>query len=124
MAKNGPKIGPTSQAESFASLDGRGLIARHCRAFERDAIATLGGEAAVSPMQRRFIRSLARQDARCEQLLRRAAASPGSISLELERRWNWHENAIRRGLKQLGLDARAAQAPTLDEYLAGKERAA
>ncbi len=110
------RLGPNSQAESFKSLDGRGIVARRMKAIRGDLVEALGGEGALSPQQAILIEGLALRVIRCRMLTAQMLGGNG-LSAEAERRLNWHLASIRRDLVALGLEKRAAQQPRLAEVL-------
>ena len=120
--KSHPKIGPTSQLETFRKLDGRGVVARRMRAIRDDLGEALGGEDVLSPQQRIIIDIVAVRMTRC-QMPTAAMLSDDGLSAEAERRLNWHLASLRRDLQALGLEKRGKAPPSLAEVL-GQGRAA
>ena len=117
MTKTRPVIGPRSQAESFRSLDGRGVIARRMKATAAELAEALGGKAGLSPQQRIIIDIVSTRIVRC-QMLTSAMLGGEGLSDEGERHLNWHLGSIRRDLQALGLDRRGERAPSLEQHLA------
>ena len=120
--KSHPKIGPTSQLETFRKLDGRGVVARRMKAIRDDLGEALGGDDVLSPQQRLLIDVVTVRVIRC-QMLTAAMLSNDGLSAEAERRLNWHLASIRRDLQALGLEKRAKTPPRLAELL-GQGKAA
>ncbi len=58
-AKPHSRLGPNSQAESFKSLDGRGIVARRMKAIRHELAEALGGADALSPQQKILIDTIA-----------------------------------------------------------------
>ncbi len=117
-----PRVGPNSQAESFKSLDGRGIVARRMKAIRHELAEALGGADALSPQQKILIDCIAVRAIRTKMLTAQMLGGDG-LSAEAERRLNWHLASIRRDLVALGLEKRAAQQPRLAEIL-GQGKAA
>ena len=117
MANNRHLLGPNSQAESFKSLDGRGIVARRMKAIRDDLADGLGGWDTLSPQRRIIIDIVAVRMVRC-QMLTAAMLGDAGLSTEAERRLNWHLASIRRDLKVLGLEKSPPPGPTLPEHIA------
>ena len=114
MAANSYKVGPNSQAESFRSLDGRGIVARRMKEIQAELAEALGGRDQLSPQQRIIIDGLSVRIIRSRMLTAEALGGDG-LSDEGERRLNWHLGSIRRDLLALGLDRRGDRVPSLAE---------
>ena len=108
------RLGPHSQAQSFKSLDGRGIVARRMKAIAADLADGLGGWGTLSPQQRIIIDIVAVRMVRC-QMLTAAMLGGDDLCTEAERRLNWHLASIRRDLAVLGLEKRGPRQPTLAE---------
>ncbi len=117
--KSHPKIGPTSQLETFRKLDGRGVVARRMKAIRHELAEALGGADALSPQQKILIDTIAVRVIRTKMLTAAMLGGDG-LSAEAERRLNWHLASLRRDLVALGLEKRATQSPSLKEYTAAK----
>ena len=117
MANNHHLLGPHSQAESFKSLDGRGIVARKMRAIRDDLGEALGGWGTLSPQKKILINIISVRVIRC-QMLTTAMLGGNGLSAEGERCLNWHMGSVRRDLAVLGLDRRAAPGPSLQEHVA------
>ncbi len=117
--KSHPKIGPTSQLETFRKLDGRGVVARRMKAIRDDLGEALGGDDVLSPQQRLLIDVVTVRVIRC-QMLTAAMLSNDGLSAEAERRLNWHLASIRRDLQALGLEKRGKAPPSLKEYTSAR----
>ena len=112
-------IGPRSQAKTFRTVDGRGVISRKLRKIESDFSDALGGWQSLTPQKRQLIRDTAQIVVRREMVWHRMVENPDAVSGEAERRWLWLANTVRRNLQVLGLERKAEAPPTLDEYLRG-----
>ncbi|MGE3651557.1 MAG: hypothetical protein AB7G10_24720 [Reyranellaceae bacterium] len=101
-AKIASKIGPASQARSFATADGRTRIGKRLRATEVALAKQLGGERTLSAVTKALVRIAAvkmlRIDLLSDEVLR------GVASPEDERRLCWYSNSLQRDFKALGLD--------------------
>ncbi len=117
--KSHPKIGPTSQLETFRKLDGRGVVARRMKAIRHELAEALGGADALSPQQKILIDTIAVRVIRTKMLTAAMLGGDG-LSAEAERRLNWHLASLRRDLVALGLEKRATHSPSLKEYTAAK----
>lgn len=117
MANNHHLLGPHSQAKSFKSLDGRGIIARRMKAIRDDLADSLGGWDALSPQKKILIDAITVRSIRC-QMLTVAMLGVDGLSAEGERCLNWHANALTRDLKTLGLERHDPPGPSLPEHLA------
>ena len=120
MSKIQPKIGPHSQRHVLMKLDGRGKVARRMRAIRDELVAAVGGPDAISPQQRMLIDGIARRSIRCDMIWQQMLVDPAGVSAEAERRFNWHDNALQRGLKELGLERSSPPTPNLKDYIGGQ----
>ena len=116
MANNHHLLGPCSQAKSFKSLDGRGVVARRMKVIRDELGEALGGEDVLSPQQRIIIDIVAVRVIRC-QMLTAAMLGDDGLSTEAERRLNWHLASIRRDLAALGLEKQTPPGLSLAETL-------
>ena len=115
------------KALGVRAIDGRTSLAKELEAEQRELIAALGGTSEISPQQKRIIEILAQKRLRRwpvaqwallnrERLLNRRKMSMIPIALQLVQ---MEESEVRL-LKELGLERRANQLPSLHKYVNGK----
>lgn len=108
------RIGPQSRLLDHGSLDGRSVEGRFLRAIEAQLAEHVGGQPSVS--QRLLIARVARVALRLELYDRKLAA--GEFTDHDGRVYNALHNALRLGLRELGMKSTAAKPLTLTEHLA------
>ncbi len=72
-----------------------------------ELVAALGGEEALTPLQRLLIDGIVVRWARAQMLWRQVLEKPEDVAEEAERRLAWHLNGLDRALLALGLESRA-----------------
>ena len=122
MIKPITKVGPNSQRDTIAKLDGRGKVARRMKTIRMALIEALGGDNVVTPQQRLVIENITERRVRADMIFGAMMTNPECVSLENERRYYWHTSAIDRALKTLGLERRANSELRLGELLANGSR--
>jgi hypothetical protein len=112
-ARRGPYCKALSRG-SLGEVDGRSKEGKFLRRIEGELVAQLGGEPSFA--QRLLIRRAARSLLQLELLDEKL--STGSWTAHDCRTQGGLNNAVRLALRELGLNATPARAPTLADYLA------
>lgn len=115
-SKNMKRIGPYSNPDRLAKLDGRRREARQIREAIADLTRHVGGR--PSPVQRRLIERAAVLALRLA--LMDAKSPDGSLSEKDAREYLCWNNSYVRTLRQLGLKGAAPAAPTLADHIASR----
>jgi hypothetical protein len=114
-----PLIGPNSSPARLAKIDGRCREAKFMRQVRSELIAALGGADRVAIGQHMLVGLIATKALRLAMMTERMLAG-GEIAFEMDRRFGWYSNSLRRDLMALGLDRTPEVAPpSLSEYLRG-----
>ena len=113
-------IGPNSTPARLAKLDGRSKEAKFQRQVRTELIAALGGENRVTFGQRMIVGLAAVKALRLAMLAERIMTEADPPE-EVDRRFTWFSNSLRRDLQALGLDRRPGdKVPSLSNYLQGR----
>jgi hypothetical protein len=114
-----PMIGPNSTSGRLAKLDGRSKEAKFQRQVQTELIGALGGEDRVTFAQRMLVGLAAIKALRLMMLAERLIAENNPPE-EVDRRFAWFSNSLRRDLQALGLERAAnAKVPSLSSYIQG-----
>ena len=118
MAKIRGDIGANSPPKRLRHVDGRTRLGKFMAALRADLTDALGGPARVSPQERLLIDLAVIKAARLAMLSERMLNGETAAE-ELERRFTWHSNSLRRDLGVLGLERRPEATPRLADVLEG-----
>ena len=121
MAKKASALGPHSRRHRLAILDGRTREARLLKATIDELNRHVGG--APTALQTRLINRIARLELYLTMQDARADENGGLLSERDSRQYLAWCNSIRLAMRDLGLEKRIAQQPTLAEVL-GQGKAA
>ena len=108
------RVGPQSRLLEHGSLDGRSVEGRFLRAIEAQLSEHVGGRPTVA--QHLLISRVARVALRLELYDRKLAA--GEFTDHDGRVYNALHNALRLGLREIGMKAAVAKAPSLADIAA------
>ena len=115
MAKKVRAIGPHSRPHVLAKLDRRTKEARQLEATVAELVEHVGGQPTAP--QARLIDRIARLELYLAKMDERANANGGTLSERDSRAYLAWCNSIRLAMRDLGLEKRTPQQPTLAEIL-------
>ena len=115
MPRTAVKIGPRSQRNVLASLDGRGEVALKLKKIRNALTVALGDQ--LTPGQALIVDSCAFKILRCQMLANRLLIDENATDTTVKN-YTWLSNSARRDIIALGLDEkRVDEDPSLGELL-------